>query len=103
MAARSPPPELGAPRGLAARVFELGEGTFALLEWPLPCHRKPDVLRPAEREVMDLILAGLSNAEIARRRQRSVRTVAHQVDSIFRRLGVGSRQELLALLFRSEP
>ena len=103
MAARSPPPGLGAPPGLAVEVFELGEGTFAVLEWPRPDHRTPEALRPAEREVLELILAGRSNAEIARHRRRSARTVAHQVDSIFRRLGVGSRQELLALLFRGRP
>ena len=103
MAARSPHPALVAPPGLAVEVFELGEKTFALLEWPRLGHGTPDVLRPAERDVLDLILAGLSNAEIASRRRRSARTVAHQVDSIFRRLGVGSRQELLALLFRGHP
>jgi len=49
---------------------------------------------------LSLILAGLSNVEIARRRRRSVHTVAHQVDAIFRRLGVGSRPELFALAAR---
>jgi DNA-binding CsgD family transcriptional regulator len=103
MAARSPHPMLRAPAGLAVEVFELGEKTFAVLEWPLEGHRTPAVLRPAERDILDLVLAGLSNAEIAGRRRRSVRTVAHQVDTIYRRLGVGSRQELLALLFRGSP
>lgn len=60
----------------------------------------PDELTSSQRAIVALVLAGIGNAEIARRRRRSVRTVAHQVDSIFRRLGVGSRQQLFALLSR---
>ena len=42
------------------------------------------------------VLAGLANAAIARRRGTSARTVANQVASIFRKLGVQSRAELAA-------
>ena len=59
----------------------------------------PKTLAPAEREVMSLVLQGLSNAAIARRRSTSARTVANQIASIFRKLGVGSRNEL-AIRFR---
>jgi DNA-binding CsgD family transcriptional regulator len=54
------------------------------------------VLTAAEREIVGGVVDGQSNAEIARRRRRSVRTVANQLAAIFRRLGVGSRLELIA-------
>ncbi len=44
------------------------------------------------------MVAGLSNAEIARRRTASPRTVANQAASIFRKLGLNSRSELCALV-----
>ncbi|MEZ4451978.1 MAG: helix-turn-helix transcriptional regulator [Nannocystaceae bacterium] len=55
-------------------------------------------LTGAEREVARLLLVGASNAEIAASRGRSPRTVEKQVASCLRRLGVGSRAELLARL-----
>lgn len=60
-------------------------------------------LTAAEGEVARLIAAGLSNAEIARRRGASPRTVANQAASIFRKLGVTSRLGLYSLLARGDP
>lgn len=57
-------------------------------------------LTPAERAVARLAAAGSSNAEIGRERGCSSRTVANQLASIYRKLGVGSRGELIALLAR---
>lgn len=57
-----------------------------------------DELTPAEREVALLASAGASNAEIAKARRSAVRTVANQIASIFKKLGVGSRVELAILL-----
>jgi DNA-binding CsgD family transcriptional regulator len=56
-------------------------------------------LTPVEAEVTRLLAAGLSNAEIARVRGTARRTVANQVASVFRKLGVSSRLELNTLLF----
>ena len=53
-------------------------------------------LTAAEEEVVGLVLAGLSNAQIARRRGTRERTVANQLASIFRKVGVASRSELAA-------
>jgi DNA-binding NarL/FixJ family response regulator len=44
--------------------------------------------------------AGLSNAAIARARGRSPRTIANQLQSIYRKLGVASRAEMTAYVFR---
>lgn len=54
-------------------------------------------LTEAEREVATLVTAGLSNDAIARRRKVSLRTIAKQVSSIYRKLAVRSRRELVAL------
>ena len=54
-------------------------------------------LTDAEREVARLVTAGLSNESIARRRKVSLRTIAKQVSSIYRKLAVRSRRELVAL------
>jgi DNA-binding NarL/FixJ family response regulator len=56
-----------------------------------------DELTEAERQVASDIVEGLSNAQIARRRGTTRSTVAKQVASVFRKLGVGSRRELAAM------
>lgn len=64
-----------------------------------PAPRIPG-LTAAERDVARLAAADLSNAEIAARRGVSARTVANQLASIFRKLKLGSRVELIARLTR---
>jgi DNA-binding NarL/FixJ family response regulator len=54
-----------------------------------------DVLTPAEGLVARLLVDGLSHREIAARRGSTSRTVANQVASIFRKLDVSGRRELL--------
>lgn len=66
---------------------------------------RPDMLltkwlAPAEHAVIHLLIEGLTYAEIAELRQTSVRTVANQVASGFRRLDVSGRAELLCMLAR---
>ena len=55
-------------------------------------------LTAAERDVLELLRRGMTNAEIARLRERSARTVANQVASILRKSGVPSRRGLAATL-----
>lgn len=68
----------------------------------VPRARLPAKLTSAEREVVALLLAGKSNAEIAKARGVALRTIANQVASILRKMRVGSRSALLARLSRSE-
>jgi DNA-binding CsgD family transcriptional regulator len=56
----------------------------------------PEALTAAEREIVRLLLAGRSAREIAAQRAVSYRTVANQLASSYRKLGVCSVQELLA-------
>lgn len=96
MAARAPfavePPD-------AAEVdlfqVRMGDRSFAVVSFPVPA-RTPAPLSAAEADVLELLLAGGSNREIAQARGTCERTVANQVASLFRKLGVGSRSELAA-------
>lgn len=55
-------------------------------------------LTPGELDVITLIFRGKTDPQIARSRGTSRRTVLNQVTSIFRKLGLKNREELLALL-----
>jgi DNA-binding CsgD family transcriptional regulator len=60
-------------------------------------------LTPAEIEVVRAIAAGSSQARVARQRGTSRQTVANQVASAFRKLGIGSRRELQRLMAAPAP
>ena len=81
------------PRDLVA--LESDDGELAVLSFTLPGDGSAN-LSSAESYVLRHILAGRSNAEIARLRGCSTRTIANQVASLFRKLGVRSRLELVA-------
>jgi len=55
-------------------------------------------LAPAEHAVIHSLIEGMTYAEIAEVRHTSVRTIANQIASGFRRLDVSGRAELLCLL-----
>jgi DNA-binding NarL/FixJ family response regulator len=81
---------------LAATPFVEDGEEFILLSYPVARPRSWDRLSDAERAVAEALLEGQSNAEIAAARGVAVRTIANQVASIFRKLGVRSRTELAA-------
>jgi DNA-binding NarL/FixJ family response regulator len=56
----------------------------------------PAGLTPREAEVLDGLVAGRSNAEIAARHGVSARTVEHQVSAVLAKLGVDSRAAAIA-------
>lgn len=86
------------PPGLEVAILEGDGEDLAVFSWPVQPPGIPPDLSAAEGEVVRLALRGLSNVEIARLRGRAARTVANQLASAFRKLGVGSRAELAALL-----
>ncbi len=54
-------------------------------------------LTPSERDVGLFLLKGLSNAEIAEVRGKSIGTVKAQVNAIFRKAGANGRTQLISL------
>jgi DNA-binding CsgD family transcriptional regulator len=83
-----------------ARVTKLALGTVRalLIDLPVDELRLPESLTESEREVVQLVAQGLSNEDIGKARGRSARTIANQLASVYRKLGVFSRTELLARL-----
>jgi DNA-binding CsgD family transcriptional regulator len=85
----------GPPRGLVADWIGAVEDELVVLSFPFRGSRAGLTL--AEREILRSLLDGMTRASIARVRATSERTVANQIASVFRKLGVHSRSELAAL------
>ena len=80
-------------------AYEGGDGaTRFVLE--VPPLAMPSSLTPAERDVAARIVEGAGHAAIAAARGVSLPTVNKQVVSVFRKMKVGSRAELVAALMR---
>lgn len=96
-----PPPtspasdSLPPPPGLTAYTFSVDEDEYALLAFELPELELPPGLSPAERDVVRAVAAGQSNAAIAKARGTSANTVANQLRSIYAKLKVSNRMELV--------
>jgi DNA-binding NarL/FixJ family response regulator len=88
------------PFGLRASRVTIDGEDLAVFSFPLPPPTLPNSLSVAECDVAIAVLEGLSNTEIARARGTSTRTVANQVASLLKKLGVRSRTEAAAALAR---
>lgn len=69
----------------------------------LPIRRRLESLSPGEREVLRLILAGISNKRTAKVLGIAVRTVEARRCRIFSKLGTFSCAEITAMLITAEP
>ena len=78
--------------------MRIGGEDILVLSVPLPSLRYPEATTSAEREIIDAILEGLTVREIAERRGASLRTVTTQLGSVFRKAGVNSQAELIAIM-----
>ncbi len=58
----------------------------------------PATLTRAEQGIVQLVVEGASTADIARQRGCSVGTVSKHLGAVYRKMGVGSRDELIATL-----
>jgi DNA-binding NarL/FixJ family response regulator len=94
--ANNAPPDL--------EVAELNPQTGeTILAFSLPPLHRPSCLTQAEWDVVQQVASGRSNGEIASQRHTSMRTVANQLQNIFRKLEVKSRLELLQRLSEDPP
>jgi DNA-binding NarL/FixJ family response regulator len=59
-------------------------------------------LTPREREVSRLVAEGRTNKQIAQRLAITAITVRHHLTSIFRKLAISNRFELICLCFKHE-
>jgi DNA-binding NarL/FixJ family response regulator len=88
--------------GIRNALFESLEGLAIGVDIAMtrltPVALSAAVLSDAERAVAAGMLGGKRAAAIARERGTSIRTVANQIANIYRKLGVSSHREALALL-----
>lgn len=79
----------------AALDVEEMDGEFVLLSWSVAADGALAGFTEAEASVVRCLQLGLSNAEIARIRGTTPRTVANQIASILRKTGLASRYEII--------
>ncbi|WP_105269318.1 MULTISPECIES: helix-turn-helix domain-containing protein [Escherichia] len=66
--------------------------------------RLPDTLTPTELSLLRMLMQGMSVSEIARRRNRSLKTVSYQKSQIYRKLGIRNDMMFwLDILLRYKP
>ena len=76
-------------------------GVRGLARGPRPATAAhPAGVTASELAVLELLVQGLRNKEIAARLHRSSRTVDHHVEALFAKLGVATRAEAVAAAFR---
>jgi DNA-binding CsgD family transcriptional regulator len=85
----------------SSRFIARGE-EHLVISFPLVPAEISEALSQGELEVVLAVLGGKSNREIGAQRGTSERTVANQLASIYRKLGIGSRRELVARCMVSE-
>jgi DNA-binding NarL/FixJ family response regulator len=78
--------------------MRVGGESLLVLSVPLPQLRYPEGTTSAEQEIIDAVLQGLTVKEIAEQRGASLRTVHTQLGAIFRKAGVNSQAELIAIM-----
>lgn len=99
---RLPDSALPPPPGLSVESRDVTESSELVLSFPLEAQGEVAVeLTGAQREIVEGLLSGLTNVEIARRRGVSHFTVANQVAVIFAKFSVHSRLGLALLLRRA--
>jgi DNA-binding NarL/FixJ family response regulator len=78
--------------------MRVGGEDILVLSVPLPSLRYPERITSAEQEIIDAVLQGLTARGIAEQRGASLRTVTTQLGTIFRKAGVNSQAELIAIM-----
>jgi DNA-binding NarL/FixJ family response regulator len=87
-------------RAIEARMTENRAECALRIAWSVQELCVARGMTPSEASIVPMLIAGVSDAEIARRRAVSRRTVANQTSAIFRKVGVTSRFELARVMTR---
>ncbi|MFO0740209.1 MAG: helix-turn-helix transcriptional regulator [Labilithrix sp.] len=90
-------PQIVVPDDVEIEVADVAGERLAILTWPVV---PPPSLSASEEEILRGIALGKTNAEIAKKRGTSPRTVANQVAALLEKFGVGSRHELVLAMSR---
>ena len=85
-----------------SRLKHRGE-EFIVCSFPLVRPSCFAELTAAELAVTECVLEGSSTRKIAKQLALSERTVGNHLAHVYRKLGISSRQELLALASRAQP
>lgn len=83
--------------------FSVGRRSYSIVGLDRPDRHLAALLPPAEVEVMRARIEGKSHELIARLRRTSQRTIANQLASASRRLGVSGRLEIIGHLSQQPP
>jgi DNA-binding NarL/FixJ family response regulator len=92
--------ELAPPRDLQVRHLNVGGVEMAVFSFELRSFLFPAELTVAEREIARLLCEGRPLKVIAKLRRRSRCTILNQARSIYAKLGVHSRAELVHRLVK---
>lgn len=85
---------VGAGVGLTIREIEVDAG------YELPNLEPVFGLTPSEQQIVGLLLAGSSSAEIATKLDKSILTIRTHVKHAYAKLGINSKEQLFAKLLR---
>jgi DNA-binding NarL/FixJ family response regulator len=66
-----------------------------------PVSTRPELTR-RERQIVELLIEGCANKEIASRLGVSAQTVKNQLSTLYQKTGVGGRLELVVLMLGKE-
>jgi DNA-binding CsgD family transcriptional regulator len=80
------------------QAFMHGGAEYAVVSIPLSRPAAFASLTPAELAVAEGVLDGLSMRELAAARAVSARTIGNQLAQVYRKLGIVSRHELVAMV-----
>jgi DNA-binding NarL/FixJ family response regulator len=89
--------QLPLPLGLTVEAIDVAGQTLVVFAFPAASDL-PGLLTEAEKIVVTFILQGLTTRQIAAARGVAKSTVLSQLQSIYRKLGIGSRAELACKL-----
>jgi DNA-binding NarL/FixJ family response regulator len=84
--------------GVRVTPYQRGGESLAVISYPLRRPASFSSLTASELEVVEAVLDGQSQREIATQRGRSSRTIANQLASAYRKLSVRGAAELAVLV-----